>query len=208
MAHYRLSHFLACTDFSVVGLLINRRRRKSAEKSLKKAEEKYRNIFEGALEGIYEHSQEERNLTANPALAQMLGYQAPEELISSVIDSAQQLWVDPNQRLEYIRILDQQNVIRGYECEFYRKDGSKIWVSLNSRRVIGEDGNTLHYAGFIEDITERRRTRERLEKSEAKYRQLYQSMMDGLLVEIDSIIRAFNEAYRKMTGYLMNNCTG
>ena len=195
--------FSLAQTFLVVGLLINRRRRKSAEESLKKAEEKYRNIFEGALEGIYELSQEGRILTANPALAQMLGYDSPEKLISSVIDSVQQLWVDPNQRLEYVRILDQQNVIRGYECEFYRKDGSKIWVSLNSRRVIGRDGNTLLYAGFIEDITERRRARESIEKSEAKYRQLHQSMMDGfVLVDLDGIIREFNEAYQKMAGYL------
>ena len=79
----------------IAGLLIQRGRRRSAEASLAGAEEKYRNIFEGALEGIYETSPQGRFLIANRALTKMLGYDSPEEIISSVSDIADQVWADP-----------------------------------------------------------------------------------------------------------------
>jgi PAS domain S-box-containing protein len=159
----------------IIGLLIHRSRRKSAEELLKKAEEKYRNIFEGALEGIYETSPEGKNLTSNPALAKILGYDSPEHLTSTITDSAHQVWVDPNQRLDYIRLLEQNGVLLNYECEYYRKDKTKLWVSLNCRRIVGPDGETLHYSGFIEDISERKRVAEALKESETKFRSYVES---------------------------------
>ena len=77
-----------------------------AEKSLRQAEEKYRDIFENALEGIFETSPQGQFLTANPALARMLGYDSPEELTSTIADSGQQVWVDPNERLKYVQLLE------------------------------------------------------------------------------------------------------
>ncbi len=140
--------------------------RKESEESLRKAEEKYRHLFEGALEGIYETSREGKNLTANPALARMLGYDSAEEVASSITDAANQLWVNPNERKEYVRLIEEQNVVHGYECQFWRKDGTKIWVAISGRRVCGPEGQTLYYSGFIEDITGRKRAEEALRESE------------------------------------------
>ena len=140
--------------------------RKESEESLRKAEEKYRHLFEGALEGIYETSREGKNLTANPALARMLGYDSPEEVSSSITDAANQLWVNPNDRKTYIRLLEEGDVVLGYECQFWRKDRTKIWVAVSGRRICGPDGETLYYSGFIEDITGRKRAEEALRKSE------------------------------------------
>jgi len=162
----------------IIGLLIHRHRRKSAEVSLRKAEEKYRNIFEGALEGIYETSPEGKNLTANPALAKMLGYDSPEDVVSSITDSGYQVWADPNQRLDYIRLLEEHGTLLRYECEYYRKDKTKIWVSLNARRVPGPSGETLHYSGFIEDITDRKRVEQALAESRAQIIALFDSTND------------------------------
>ncbi len=139
-----------------------------SEEGLRIAEEKYRSIFENALEGIYETSREGKNLTSNPALARILGYDSPEDIISKITDSAHQLWVDPNQCLDYARLLEQSNVVLNYECEYYRKDKTRIWVSLNARRVVGPDGETLNYSGFIEDISERKRAEQALTESRAQ----------------------------------------
>jgi PAS domain S-box-containing protein len=148
----------------IAGLTIQRRRRRLAEESLSRAEEKYRNIFDSALEGIYETSPQGKLLTANHALARMLGYDSPEEVISSIRDTANQVWADPNGRADYLRLLDEQNVVRGFECQFLRKDGTEFWVSLNTRRVTGPDGQTLFYSGFLEDITVRKQAEEALKE--------------------------------------------
>lgn len=156
--------FIIAQSGLITGLLVQRRRRRSAEASLRAAEEKYRTLFTSALEGIYETSPQGQFLTVNPALAKMLGYDSPEEVISSVRDVAHQVWADPNERADYLRLLDQQNVTRGHECQFLRKDGTKFWVSLHTRRVPGPDGQALRYTGFAEDITERKLAEQAVEE--------------------------------------------
>ena len=138
--------------------------RKQAEELLRKAGEKYRGIFEGALEGIYEASPQGKPLTANASLVKMLGYDSPAEFTSVIQDTATQLFADPGKRREYVELLEKQGVVLGFECEFLRRDGRKIWVSINSRRVPGPDGKTLYYSGFLEDITERKRAEEALQQ--------------------------------------------
>jgi PAS domain S-box-containing protein len=198
------------TESALVVILIAQRRRRSvAEKSLRKAEQKYRAIFDGALEGIYETSPQGQSLTANPALARMLGYDSPDDVTSAITDSAKQVWVNPSERAEYIRLLEKQDVVRGFECQFRRKDGTKIWVSLNTRRVFGPDGKTLFYSGFIEDITERKRAEEALRASERQLRLI----ADSLPVLISYIDRRrryrFNNlAYAKWFGISRDALTG
>src|SRR5208337_2368874 len=82
-----------------------------SEESLRIAEVQYRSIFENAPEGIYQTSPQGQFLIANPALAKILGYDSPEEVITTITDSAHQVWVNPNQRLDYIRLLEQDGVV-------------------------------------------------------------------------------------------------
>ncbi|MGA2228645.1 MAG: PAS domain S-box protein, partial [Syntrophobacteraceae bacterium] len=191
-----------------VGVHIDVTERRTAEEELWKsrenlriAEEKYRGIFENALEGIYETSPEGNNLTSNPALAKILGYDSTEDLISTITDSAHQVWVNPSQRLDYIRLLEQNGVVLNYECEYYRKDKTRIWVSLSSRRVAGPDGETLHYSGFIEDITERKRAQEALKESETKFRSYIESAPLAIFVaDREGRLIDFNPAATDLLG--------
>jgi PAS domain S-box-containing protein len=150
-------------------------KRKTAEAALRESEEKYRGIFEGAIEGIYRATPEGRALTANPAVAQMLGYESAQELLSAITDAAQQVWLDPNERSQFFRMLEQQEAVRGYQCQWKRKDGTAIWVRFNGRGVRGADGRTLCYEGFVQEITERKRAEEELRRSQA----LLQAVLDG-----------------------------
>jgi PAS domain S-box-containing protein len=194
--------FCLLQSLLIAGLMLQKRRKKMAEESLRKAEEKYRGIFEGALEGIYETTREGQYLTANPALARMLGYDSADEVRSSIIDLANQVWVNPEERAEYVGQIESEGVVRNFECQHWRKDGTKIWVSLNSRRVCGPDGQTLYYSGFIEDITERKRAEEALQEVELEYRRLYESMMDAFVkVDMSGRIQEFNSVYQTMLGY-------
>ncbi len=113
--------------------------RRKAEESLRQAEEKYRSIFENAVYGIFQSTRHGRFITVNPAMARMLGYRSPEELTNSIQDIAQQLYVEPERRVEYAQLLGEEDVIQGFECQFFRKDGSKIWVSLSTRVVRAPD---------------------------------------------------------------------
>ena len=101
--------------------------RKRAEEALRQAEEKYRGIFEEAIVGIFQSTPNGRYLSANPALARMFGYDSPQELVASITDISRQVYVDPQQREEMTRLLEQQGAVRNFECEVYRKDKSKMW---------------------------------------------------------------------------------
>lgn len=138
------------------------RSRYAAEEKLRRSEEEYRGVFEGALEGIFRTTPEGKCTAANPVLAHMLGYGSPEELVATVSDAGRQIWADASERSRVTAMVQQQGAIRGYECQFVRKDGARIWVSLNARKVPGPDGGTLYYEGFADDITDRKRAEEEL----------------------------------------------
>lgn len=140
--------------------------RKRAEGALGQAEEKYRSIFVNAVEGIFQTTPDGRFITANPSLARMLGYDSPDEMLSSRTDIARQQYVDPERRSEFKRLLEEHGVVWEFEHQAYRKDGSKIWLSENVRVVRDEGGAVLYYEGFTEDITEHKRADERLRQSE------------------------------------------
>lgn len=134
----------------------------TAYQKLEEAEAKYRSIFENAGEGIFQTTPGGRALTSNPALAGILGYDSPEEVIANYTDIQHQLYVDPNRRAELVKLIEQQGEISEFETQVYRKDGSIIWVSMNVRVVRDENGNSLYYEGLLEDITERKRSEEAL----------------------------------------------
>ena len=151
----------------------------------RKAEAKYRDIFDGALEGIFETSPEGRLLTANAELARMLGYDSADEVTSTIHDLATQVWVNHDERAQYIRLLEKQGVVLNYECQLRRKDGKAIWVSMNTKRVCSQHGRTIYYSGFLEDITERKRTGKALAESQAQIVTLVDSTSD-MIWSVDS----------------------
>ena len=130
--------------------------RKQAEAALVQAEEKYRRIFENALEGIFQTSTDGKLISANPALAQIYGYDSPEELIASVNDIERQFYVEPNRRQEFFALMEKYGTLSEFESEVYRRDGSIIWISEDARTVFDARGEVLYYQGFAEDITLRR----------------------------------------------------
>lgn len=129
----------------------------SLYRQVQEAEKNYRSIFENAIEGIFQSTLDGRFLTVNPSLARILGYDSPEEVISTITDIAQQVYVHPELRHQVTEIQDRCGVIHGFEFEAYRKDGEKIWLSLNSRSLQNEPGTAIFSEGSVEDITERKR---------------------------------------------------
>jgi len=125
---------------------------------VQEAEKNYRSIFENAVEGMFQSTAGRRFLTVNPSLARILGYESPAEVISSFFNIAQQLYVQPDVAAEVSSTLEDTGSVQGFEFEAFRKDGEKIWVSLNIRLVRNPAGVELYREGTLEDITERKRS--------------------------------------------------
>ncbi len=133
----------------------------SAYQKLKVAETKYRTIFENAVEGIFQSSPDGRYITANPALARIYGYSLAEEVTANSTD-IEQLYVDPNRRAEFVRLMEKYGSISEFESQIYRRDGSIVWISEKAYAVRDEHLKLLYYEGLIEDITQRKQTEEEL----------------------------------------------
>jgi PAS domain S-box-containing protein len=138
---------------------------KHAEEELRQAEEKYRSIFENAIEGIFQTTPEGRFRSANPSLARILGYSSAEEMMRQLSDLGQQLYVEPERRKEFIRLMDEQGEVSGFVSQVFRQDGSVIWINEHARTVRDERGYILYYEGTVEDITARRAAEEEIAKA-------------------------------------------
>jgi PAS domain S-box-containing protein len=143
---------------------------KETEKALRDSEEKYRNIFENAVEGIFQVSPEGKYISVNPGLARMIGYDLPEEMIREIAGSPKRGYADPEGKAWLNNALAKHGIIRGFETQHYRADGSVFWVSVNARAVRDAAGTLLYYEGTIEDISRRKQAQEELEQTLIKLR--------------------------------------
>ncbi|MCX8156152.1 MAG: PAS domain S-box protein [Verrucomicrobiae bacterium] len=141
----------------LIGISTEVTRLLETEKALRTAQEKYRTIFERAVEGIFQTTPDGHYLDANPALARMYGYESREELIRALTDIEHQLYVNPHRREEFIRLMREKGTVTGFESEVYRRDGSTIWISENARAVHDENGEVAYYEGTVEEITARKK---------------------------------------------------
>jgi PAS domain S-box-containing protein len=174
----------------------------SAENARREAERKYRDIFENAVEGIFQTSPAGGFITANPALARMLGFESPEELIRARGRASGGIYyVHPERRVEFKRLLDEHDTVRGFEFEAYRKDGTKIWMSDNVRAVRDASGKLLYYEGTVEDITERKRAEAALQESEERFRQLSEAPFEAIILHDQGTILEVNQSFCRMYGY-------
>jgi sigma-B regulation protein RsbU (phosphoserine phosphatase) len=136
-------------------------------KALRRAEQKYRSIFENATEGIFQTTPEGKYLSANPALARMYGYDSPEELLADLTDISGQLYVEADRRHKFTLAMCNDGRIHDFESQIYRRDGSVIWISENARAVHDEiNGELLYYEGMVQDITLRKAAEQERKQTE------------------------------------------
>jgi PAS domain S-box-containing protein len=136
--------------------------RMQAQKALEEAELKYRSIFEHAVEGIFQVREDGGLLTANPAMARLLGYASVDEFTREVRNIEQHLYIEPRHPSGFIPLLRQQGKISEFETLMRRRDGTVIWVIGSAYAVRDESGRALYYEGTLRDITEHKRVEEAL----------------------------------------------
>jgi PAS domain S-box-containing protein len=183
--------------------------RREVENKLRVSEEKYRSIFENAIEGIFQTTPEGRVITANSTFVSMYGYDSPQEMINSITDIGKEFYVHPRDRERFKSICEMQGSVEGFEEQVYRKDRKKAWVSINARTVRDEKGKTLYYEGTIEDITQRKEMEVALRASEERYRTFIDSTTDGVFLK-DQQLRyvIVNKMFRRFFNKNENEIVG
>ena len=171
---------------------------KEYEAALRKAEANYRGIYENSINGIFQTTPQGRYLSANPALARILGYSSPQELIDSVSDIGQEMCVAPDSRLELQRRLESEGYVRDFENQIYRKDGTKIWISVNARVVRDAEGRIAYYEGTSQDITARKEAAVQL----ATLAHAVESTAELICItDLEDRFTFVNQAFLKAYGY-------
>src|SRR5437016_2503031 len=130
----------------------------------------YRSFFENAIEGMCRVTPAGRFLVVNPAMAAMLGYESPEDLVSTIQDVRRQIYADPERRAEHLRILAEHGAAFSFEFEAVRKDDRHVWISASSRAVRDAGGSILYYEGTVRDITQHKVLEMALQESEERFR--------------------------------------
>ena len=151
---------LSAMVISAILVLISMRSRDQIESErqelLRKAEEKYRNIVEDAVYGIFQSTPDGRFLSVNTAMARIYGYESSADMLACIQNISAQIYIDSSEREVFTRALVDEGAISGFEARNYRKDGSLIWVSSSARMVRDNNGEILFYEGTVEDITDRK----------------------------------------------------
>ncbi|NER49276.1 MAG: PAS domain S-box protein [Symploca sp. SIO1A3] len=164
--------------------------RKRAQEALRIAEENYRSIFENALDGIFQSTFDGHYINVNPAMAQIHGYDSPQEMMVTVAEIGSQLYVEPSCRQDFQRLMEAQGEVKGFEYQVYQRDGNIIWVEENTRAVGDTNGNLFYYEGIIQDITKRKQEEDALKQQ-----------VQDLRIEIDQQKRVCQVAAITQTDY-------
>ncbi len=159
-----------------------------SQAGLAEAEARYRSLYENALAGIYRCSPDGRFLSANSAMARILGYASPVELLDSVESIERQVFMDSPVLSGFMYRLKTTGEATKLTISFRRADGDERIGSLHARTTFGEDGVPLYYDGMLEDITERARAEERVREAHGFVQNILDSM-PSIMVGIDGEFR-------------------
>jgi PAS domain S-box-containing protein len=175
---------------------------KRLDRELREADKRYRDIFDGAIEGMFQVSPEGRILIASRALAEMLGYDSPEDMKSRVANTIKDVWAESEEYARFDEQISENGTLRNFEARFKRKDGAPIWGSLSCRKVLAADGWLLYTDGFLENITERKRAEMQLRDSEERYRATFDQAAVGMVHSARGgrIVRC-NKRFAEIIGY-------
>ncbi len=178
--------------------------RKKTEEAIRESEEKFRALFEESRDAIYISSLEGKFIDANKFALDLFGY-TKEEMMGM---DALKIYVNPSDRKEFQREIEQKGFVRDYEIMFKKKDGIRMECLISSTVRLDKDGNVLGYQGIIRDVSERKRSERALEQSSRKLvesqenerRRIASELHDGLVYNLFLIKSGINKCLKMFTG--------
>jgi PAS domain S-box-containing protein len=171
-------------------LLVLARRHLRAMEWQMRSERQYREIFEGAVGGIFRSTPEGRLIAANPAMARIFGFASTAEMIAKRTDLARQGYARPEMRDVFKRRIEANGNVTGFEYEVFRADGTLFWVSETARVIRDSTGRIVCYEGLLEDIEARKRSEEELRQADRRSIEAYERLLDRLALLAQALATA------------------
>ena len=207
---YTLIEFpFKCSDNSIskVGILRDITESRKAEEKVRASEEYYKRLFENIHCGVYVSSKEGKFLDANQALLDMLGYESREEFLS--IDIEKDLYVRPEDRQEFQKLMEREGRVTDYEVDFRRKDGGIVSVLHTSQARYDEQGNVLGYEGLNVDQTNRKQMEKDLQEANDFLNKVIRSSPNAILgADMKGNIFMWNKSAEEILEYSADEVIG
>lgn len=148
--------------------------------------ERYRRFFESSVVGFYRTTLDGQLLDCNPAFVRIMGYVSREELLAC---HALEFYFSPSERQEFLEQCLTLGSLTNFASRLRRKDGSSVWVLENVETVPGRGGTPAMIEGTLVDISQQKsaetahnKAQQALEDSETRYRRLFETAKDGILI--------------------------
>jgi PAS domain S-box-containing protein len=175
---------------------------------LRISEERYRSLFDGIPMGLYRTTPSGRVLDANLAAWQMLGYSSREEALKVGIRTID-VYTVPEERARWQQLMEQEGIVRDFEVQLHRSDGTVIWVSDTARVVKDDQGQVLYYDGSLEDITERKRFEREIRRQKEYFEALFiNSPAAVATTDLATSVVSWNPMAEKLFGYTQEEAIG
>ncbi len=181
-ARARVHHDTSGKPIRLLGTNYDVTERKLVEEKLRLSEQKYRDIFENSVVGLFQTAPGGRIINVNDAFARMYGFSDAAEMLAADLDVGSPPYANPDEQQEVRHILAEKGKVENYEALHLKRDGGRFWVSITARIKRDTEGNVLLYEGTVIDITERKRAEEALHESESFNRGLVENLPDYIIV--------------------------
>ncbi len=182
----------------IYGVLSNITARKLAEMAALESEERYSQLFDRVPVNLYRTRPDGTLVEANPAISELLGFPDREALKAT---NAMDQYVVSGDRLRWQAQIEREGVVRDFETQLRRADGSVIWVQDTARVVRGSDGKVLYYEGSLKDITAQKRAEAALRESEERFRRIADNIQHGLTIIEEGRVVYLNDRASEILGY-------
>lgn len=172
---------------------------KQLEHDLLKSENKYRNLFDNSMVGVYQTDLEGRIIFSNQAIADIFGYESPEQMKRKLLS----LHKDRAERLKTLERIKREGMIRNFPIQLGASDGEIRDVILSA--VVEDDA----ISGTIVDITDRIRLEQELRDSQQTLSNIFNFLPDATFaIDTGGTVLAWNKAAEEMTGVKAKDIIG
>ena len=163
------------------------------KRQLEDSEKRYRSIFEGSMEGIFQESMDGKLLTANPAMASIFGYSSPKQCLVEAQQRKNGFWLQAGDRRRLLAVLAKQGFVTDFTTDMRHCQGGVLIISMTARLVLDDDGEPLYIEGMLSDITQRQQMEHDLRQAQK---------MEAIGTLAGGIAHDFNNILSAMFGYI------